>query len=119
MRGLSISSTIAADPLSISSIQEDHNSENVSIAGSLASEVTRNAAKTMSTISKFGQFRKRLSRSSMIMDVEASSINVPSRTDEPGTKVYSESMPAMTTTTVTVSQNCLKSEKKSCTVCLN
>ena len=39
----------------------------------------------------------------MTTDVEAASINVPSRTDDSENKVYSESMPAMTTTNDTVS----------------
>ena len=100
MRGFSISSTmetIAPD------FPSQCPSDNVSIAGSLASEVTRNAANTMSTIAKMNQFRKRLSRTSMTTDVEAASINVPSRTDDSENKVYSESMPAMTTTNDTVS----------------
>ena len=99
--------------LSISSIQADPNSDNVSIAGSLASEVTRNAAKTISTVSKL---KLRLSRSNMSMlstdDVEATSINVPSRTHESGTKVYSESMPAMTTTTNESTKYTVSSQNK-------
>ena len=100
MRGFSISSTmetIAPD------FPSQCPSDNVSIAGSLASEVTRNAANTMSAIAKMNQLKKRLSRTSMKTDVEAASINVPSRTDDSGNKVYSESMPAMTTTNDTVS----------------
>ena len=53
MRGFSISSTmetIAPD------FPSQCPSDNVSIAGSLASEVTRNAANTMSTIAKMNQF---------------------------------------------------------------
>ena len=100
MRGISISSTmetIAPD------FPSQCPSDNVSIAGSLASEVTRNAANTMSAIAKMNQLKKRLSRTSMKTDVEAASINVPSRTDDLENKVYSESMPAMTTTNDTVS----------------
>ena len=46
-------------------------------------------------------------------DVEASSINVPSRTDESGTKVYSESMPAMTTTNESTKYTVSSQNKKS------
>ena len=73
----------------------DLNSDNVSIAGSLAPEITQNSAKTISTIIEMNQFHKKLSKSNMYSpDVEAS-INLSLKANESGDKDYRKSMPAM------------------------
>ena len=89
----------------VPTVTADLNSDNDSIAGSLASEITRNSARTISTITKMNQSRKKHSRFNIYSSEVESSINVPSRANESGDKVYSESMPAMRTNE---SKPCLK-----------
>ena len=61
-----------------------------------ASEITRNTAKSISTVRRLNKSVKKLRRSKINYSHIESSINVPS-TNESGDKIYSESLPAMQT----------------------